>query len=64
MSAIPSLLREREGYVRRGLPDRVAAVDAVLASLGYHELEVAVPAPVENTSAKRAPGRPRKVTDG
>lgn len=32
---IEALLSEREGYVRRGLKDRVAQVDVVLASLGY-----------------------------
>lgn len=32
---IEALLIEREGYVRRGLKDRVKQVDAVLDSLGY-----------------------------
>ena len=32
---IESLLIEREGYVRRGLKDRVKQVDDALASLGY-----------------------------
>lgn len=32
---IASLLIEREGYVRRGLKDRVKQVDDVLASLGH-----------------------------
>ena len=43
---VEALLRERQGYVTRGLPDRVAAVDAELARLG-HEVE------------KPAPSRPR-----
>jgi hypothetical protein len=32
---VAALLREREGYVRRGLPDRVAQVDEQLAHYGY-----------------------------
>lgn len=32
---IEALLFERQGYIVRGLPDRVAAVDASLAALGY-----------------------------
>lgn len=32
---IDALLRERDGYVARGLKDRLAAVDASLAALGY-----------------------------
>jgi len=32
---IKALLAEREGYVRYGLPDRVALVDAELAKVGY-----------------------------
>lgn len=39
---VEALLRERNGYVTRGLPERVAAVDASLAALGY---EVEKPAP-------------------
>lgn len=35
MARIEVLLRERAGYVARGLPDRVAAVDAALAAAGY-----------------------------
>lgn len=35
MARIEVLLRERAGYVARGLADRVAQVDAVLASMGY-----------------------------
>ena len=31
---IEALLREREGYLRRGRADRVAQVDAVLATVG------------------------------
>jgi hypothetical protein len=32
---IAALLREREHYTRRGLPERVAAVDAELSRLGH-----------------------------
>ncbi len=32
---VEALLRERQGYVTRDLPDRVAAVDAELARLGH-----------------------------
>lgn len=38
MSAlIKALLNERDGYIRRGLKDRVKQVDEVLASLGYKQ---------------------------
>jgi hypothetical protein len=33
--AIDALLIERAGYERRGLPDRVAAVDDALRAAGY-----------------------------
>ena len=49
---IRALLEERRGYVLRNLPDRVAAVDAELAALGYREATTAGPA--ENTSAPKA----------
>ena len=58
MTTIESLLVEREGYVRRGLPDRVAQVDAELARHG-HQAETASFQPAETT--RRGPGRPRKV---
>ncbi|HUR23999.1 MAG TPA: hypothetical protein VMZ73_09035 [Acidimicrobiales bacterium] len=38
---IAALLREREHYTRRGLPDRVAEVDAELARRGHRQQEVA-----------------------
>lgn len=34
-SMIEALLVEREGYVRRGLKDRVKQVDSALRELGY-----------------------------
>lgn len=42
---IEALLAEKEGYVRRGLKDRVKQVDDVLASLGYVVKEVATTEP-------------------
>lgn len=36
-SEIEALLVEREGYVRRGLKDRVKQVDDVLSALGYKQ---------------------------
>ena len=48
---VDSLLAERQGYVIRGMKNRVAQVDAVLASLGYgvtgDELETADAEPVK-----------------
>lgn len=32
---VEALLREREGYVRRGRADRVAQVEAAIAALGF-----------------------------
>ena len=53
MSSIRELLVEREGYVRRGLPDRVAQVDAELAKLG-HQVETADrPAQTETAALRR-----------
>jgi hypothetical protein len=59
---IEALLVEREGYVRRGLKDRVAAVDSVLNALGYKskssEVETASVEPAtERTVRKAAPKR-------
>jgi hypothetical protein len=58
---VESLLIEREGYVRRGLKDRVAMVDAQLAHYGIA---------VETTSAdhsaetaSRSKPKTRKVAD-
>lgn len=39
MSYIKALLEEREGYVQRGLKDRVAQVDALLKKLGNVEIQ-------------------------
>jgi hypothetical protein len=48
-----ALLFEREGYIRRNLPDRVAEVDKLLRALDGK----AEPAPVEQATA--APGELR-----
>ncbi|CAB4157098.1 hypothetical protein UFOVP691_2 [uncultured Caudovirales phage] len=59
---IEALLIEREGYVRRGLKDRVKACDDALAQLGHKskvtEVETAAVEPVaERATRKAAPKR-------
>lgn len=59
---IDALLFEREGYVRRGLKDRVKACDDALTALGYKskvaEIETAAVEPVaERATRKAAPKR-------
>lgn len=39
MSYIKALLAEREGYVQRGLKDRVAQIDSLLKKEGNIEVE-------------------------
>lgn len=62
---IDALLTERAGYERRGLKDRVEAVDAALRELGFDnkyqpEVEVASIEPdVETAVVKR--GKKKKV---
>ena len=41
---VAALLRERDGYKSRNLPDRVAEVDAELAKSGYRTAEAKPPA--------------------
>lgn len=63
MTEIESLLRERHGYVTRGLSNRIAEVDAALAALGHTPaaaVEVAAD-PVQQETAARRVGRPRKA---
>lgn len=55
---VKSLLVEREGYVRRGLTNRVAQVDAELARLGF-AVESDAEAEPEVEAAARRPGRKR-----
>jgi len=45
---IDALLIEREGYVRRNLPDRVKQVDAALRDAGYTKTS----APIETATAE------------
>jgi hypothetical protein len=62
---IDTLLAERAGYERRGLKDRVKAVDALLRELGFDnkympEVEVASVEPeVEKAVSKR--GKKKKA---
>lgn len=58
---VEALLIEREGYVRRGLRDRVAQVDAQLAQFGV-AVETASVQPEVETASRPKP-RPRKVAD-
>jgi hypothetical protein len=55
---IEALLIEREGYVRRGLKDRVSAVDSVLNALGYKskapEVETASVEPATERTVRKA----------
>ena len=55
---IDALLVEREGYVRRGLKDRVKACDDALAQLGYKakvvEVETAAVEPVAERATRKA----------
>lgn len=55
---IEALLVEREGYVRRGLKDRVSAVDSVLDSLGYKtkapQVETASVEPAQERAVRKA----------
>jgi hypothetical protein len=59
---IDALLDERRGYVMRGLPDRVKAVDEQLARLGHRVApEAAVKAPAPERAAQPKPTRGRKA---
>lgn len=51
MSQIESLLRERAGYVARGLTDRVRQVDEQLSLEGYETADA--PPPAERAVARR-----------
>ena len=57
---IASLLEERRGYVMRKLPDRIAAVDARLAMLGYYETETATLDAAAETATRKKPTRRKK----
>jgi hypothetical protein len=55
---IESLLIEREGYVRRNLPDRVKQVDIALRDAGYTKTS----APIETATAEPVVERAAKPT--
>ena len=62
---IDALLAERAGYERRGLKDRVKAVDAALRDLGFDhkympEVEVASVQPVVETAVLKR-GKKKKA---
>ena len=62
---IDALLAERAGYERRGLKDRVKAVDAALRDLGFDnkympEVEVASVEPVVETAVVKR-GKKKKA---
>jgi hypothetical protein len=62
---IDALLIEREGYVRRNLPDRVKQVDVALRDAGYTKtsapIETATAEPVVERAAK--PATRKRATD-
>lgn len=62
---IDALLIEREGYVRRNLPDRVKQVDQALRDAGYTKtsapVETATAEPVVERAAK--PATRKRATD-
>lgn len=62
MSRIEALKRERDGYVRRNLLERVAQVDAELARLGVVEAAVA-PAVERAVAPKPRPAARKPVGD-
>lgn len=53
---IAALLREREGYLRAGKADRVAAVNEQLAVRGYHDQEE----PDRSTPPRQRQARPKQ----
>lgn len=72
MARIEVLLRERAGYVARGLADRVAQVDAALSAAGYQVNEeqptgivetasLATPENAAMAKPQRRVGRPSKT---
>ena len=62
---IDALLIEREGYVRRNLPDRVKQVDIALRDAGYTKtsapIETATAEPIVERAAK--PATRKRATD-
>lgn len=62
---IEALLIEREGYVRRNLPERIKAVDEALRNAGYTKtsapVETATAEPVVERASK--PATRKRMTD-
>ena len=56
---IAALLQEREGYIKRGLTERIEAIDASLKDLGYVAKETAAVEP-ESERAVTPKARKRK----
>lgn len=61
LALIDAYLRERAGYERRGLPDRVAQVDAELKKLGHTSAPVNRQAPPAETAETNQPARRTRV---
>jgi hypothetical protein len=59
---VAALLRERESYVRRGLKNRVQAVDEQLALRGFTDVPEDVPEQVDSEPAPRGRRAPSKRT--
>ena len=53
---IAALLRERDGYIARGMGDRVSQIEAVLERLGIERVERAVPEPAVTEKALKRRG--------
>jgi hypothetical protein len=55
---IAALLRERAGYVTRGLDERVAEVDAQLQARGYTDPQAPAPAGPQTGEKSATPANP------
>lgn len=62
---IEALLIEREGYVRRNLPDRVKQVDVALRDAGYTKISTPVDTATAEPKVERAakPATRKRATD-
>lgn len=58
MPRVDALLRERDGYILRNLPARVAQVDAELARFGVAVETADAPPVVEHADVKRRGRKP------
>ncbi len=50
---IAALLRERDGYIARGMGERVSEVEAVLERLGVERVERATESPVKQRATRK-----------